>query len=63
MAPLSITVRFRSGSTITGILLLGLSARNPGLFCSPLSIFTIWTSYGRPVSSSMIEALWPLGVW
>ena len=31
-------------STMTGILLLGLRARKPGVFCSPASISTIWTS-------------------
>src|SRR5215212_6975791 len=47
---------------IAGILLFGLSDRNSGVIWSLLPKLTRWTSYGSPVSSSMIDTLTPLGV-
>src|SRR6476659_8466289 len=52
-----------SGSTIAGILLLGLISRNPGVICSPLLMFTGITLYGSPISSSATEILRPFGVF
>src|SRR4051795_5342703 len=52
-----------SGSTIAGILLLGLILRNPGAICSPLLMFTGITLYGSPISSSATEILRPFGVF
>ncbi len=51
-----------SGSTIAGILLLGLIASYSGVFWSPLLMFTGTIRYGRPVSSSMIVIFLPLPV-
>src|SRR3990167_9001635 len=50
------------GSMMAGILLLGLSERNSGDSWSWVSKLTRCGSYGRPVSSSMIATLTPLGV-
>src|ERR1700728_3670991 len=50
------------GSRMAGILPLGLSERNAGDFWSLESKLTRCGSYGRPVSSSMIETFTPLGV-
>src|SRR6266481_6941195 len=52
-----------SGSTIAGILLLGLIARKSGAICSPLVMLTGITSYGSPISSSATEILRPFGVF
>src|SRR6478735_9559315 len=52
-----------SGSTIAGILLLGLILRKAGAICSPLLMFTGITLYGRPISSSATEILRPFGVF
>src|SRR4029450_4706778 len=52
-----------SGSTIAGILLLGLSLRKLGAICSPLAMFT-WSSLSAsPISSSATEILRPFGVF
>src|SRR5436305_12974825 len=51
-----------SRSTIAGILLFGLIARNSGLNCSPAPMFTGIARYARPHSSSMMWTLWPFGV-
>src|SRR5574343_1547383 len=50
------------GSRMAGILLLGLRLRNSAENWSSVSKFTKCASYGRPISSSMIETLTPLGV-
>jgi hypothetical protein len=50
------------GSMIAGILPFGLSERNSGVFWSSLPKSTRCGSYGRPISSSMIETLTPFGV-
>src|SRR3546814_7911365 len=50
------------GSSIAGILLFGFSDIDSGEVWSLLSKLTLCTSYGRPVSSSMIDAFTPLGV-
>src|SRR5258705_3661941 len=52
-----------SGSTIAGILLLGLIARKSGAICSPLVMFTGITLYGSPISSSATLILRPFGVF
>src|SRR3979411_1057785 len=52
-----------SGSTIAGILLFGLIARNAGAVCSPLVILTGKTLYGSPISSSATLILRPFGVF
>src|SRR5258705_12525650 len=52
-----------SGSTIAGILLFGLIARNAGAICSPLVILTGKTWYGSPISSSATLILRPFGVF
>src|SRR6266852_2230434 len=52
-----------SGSTIAGILLLGLIARKSGAICSPLVIFTGMTLYGSCISSSATLILRPFGVF
>src|ERR1700704_4296124 len=66
MAPDSKTeIGFPSGplrSTIAGVLLFGLILRNSGLNCSPVRMLTGRTSYSRPVSSTMMWILCPLGV-
>src|SRR3954466_7490109 len=66
MAPDSASAnRFPSGpcgSTIAGILLFGEMARNSGLNWSPAPMSTGCTRYSRPVSSSMMWTLCPLGV-
>ena len=51
-----------SGSRIAGILPFGFSERNSGVFWSSLLKSTRCTSYGSPISSSMIETLTPFGV-
>jgi hypothetical protein len=51
-----------SESTMAGILLFGLMARNSGLNWSPAPMSTACTLYGRPHSSSMMWTLWPFGV-
>src|ERR1700694_395195 len=67
MAPDSNTLthlpRGPSGSTIAGILLLGLIARKSGAICSPLVMFTGMTLYGSPISSSATLILRPFGVF
>src|SRR5580692_2077159 len=50
------------GSRMAGILPLGLSDKNSGDFCSLLSKLTRCGSYGRPVSSSIMETFTQLGV-
>src|SRR3981189_2801653 len=52
-----------SGSTIAGILLLGLIARKSGAICSPLVMLTGNTLYGSPISSSATDILRPFGVF
>src|SRR6516165_10269212 len=52
-----------SGSTIAGILLLGLILTKAGANCSPLLILTGLTVYGSPISSSATLILRPLGVF
>src|SRR6266516_5015047 len=52
-----------SGSTIAGILLLGLIARKSGAICSPLEMFTGMTLYGSSISSSATLILRPFGVF
>ena len=47
---------------IAGIFPLGLSERNSGVFWSSLLKSTRCTSYGKPISSSMIETFTPFGV-
>ena len=51
-----------SRSTMAGIRLLGDNARNAGENCSPRPMFTGFTLYGRPHSSSMMEIFQPFGV-
>ena len=51
-----------SWSTIAGIRLFGLIARNSGLNCSPRPMLTGTTRYGSPTSSSMMVILRPFGV-
>ena len=51
-----------AGSMIAGIRPFGFKDTNAGSFDSFLEISTKWGSYGKPVSSSMIETLTPLGV-
>ncbi|MNN59543.1 hypothetical protein D3C81_1746640 [compost metagenome] len=50
------------GSRMAGILLLALREMNSGLNWSSLSKLTLCGSYARPISSSMIDTLTPLGV-
>ena len=50
------------GSTIAGMRLLGEIAKNSGLNCSPLAMFTGTTLYASPHSSSMIVIFQPFGV-
>src|ERR1700737_4222481 len=52
-----------SGSTIAGILLLGLVARKSGAICSPFVMFTGMILYGSPSSSSATLILRPFGVF
>src|ERR1700682_929550 len=52
-----------SGSTIAGILLLGLIARKSGAICSPLVMLTGTTLYGSSISSSATLILRPFGVF
>src|SRR5882724_4813670 len=52
-----------SGSTIAGILLFGLIFTKAGANCSPLPIFTGFTVYGTPISSSATLILRPFGVF
>src|SRR5438067_2870610 len=52
-----------SGSTIAGILLLGLIARKSAAICSPLVMFTGKTLYGSSISSSATLILRPFGVF
>ena len=47
---------------IAGIFPFGLSERNSGVFWSSLLKSTRCTSYGSPISSSMIETFTPFGV-
>ena len=47
---------------MAGIRLLGDNARNAGENCSPRPMFTGFTLYGRPHSSSMMEIFQPFGV-
>ena len=47
---------------MAGIRLLGLIARNSGLNCSPVPMFTGTSLYARPHSSSMMEIFQPFGV-
>ena len=51
-----------SGSTIAGILLFGLMARNSGSNWSPAPMLTGMARYGSPHYSSMMWILWPFGV-
>src|SRR6266404_3767049 len=52
-----------SGSTIAGILLLGLIARKSGAICSPLVMLTGNTSYVSPISSSATLIFRTFGVF
>src|SRR6476661_6763321 len=52
-----------SGSTIAGILLLGLRLRKAGAICSPLLMLMGNTLYGSPISSSATDILRPFGVF
>src|SRR5216684_5424190 len=52
-----------SGSTIAGILLLGLIARKLGAICSPLVMLIGMTLYGSSISSSATLILRPFGVF
>ena len=67
MAPLSKTLIRSppgpSGSTIAGILLFGLMARNEGSNCLSLVMSIGWTVYGSPISSSATLILRPFGVF
>ncbi len=47
---------------MTGILPSGATARNSGAVWAPLPMLTGIIRYGRPHSSSMIEAFQPFGV-
>ena len=47
---------------MAGMRLFGLMARNSGVNCSPLPMFTGTSRHGRPHSSSMIEIFQPFGV-
>jgi len=49
-------------STIAGILLLGLILRKSSANCSSLVMSMECARYGISISSSMMEAFWPLGV-
>src|SRR5476649_485660 len=51
-----------SGSRMAGILLFGFSDRKAGDIWSCVSKLTRCASYGRPISSSIVETLMPLGV-
>src|SRR5688572_17384269 len=51
-----------SWSTIAGILLFGLRAKNSGLNCSFALMSTAIARYGSPTSSSMIDTFRPFGV-
>src|SRR5688572_3416188 len=62
IAPDSISETPVSWSTIAGILLFGLIARNSGLNCSFALMSTAIARYGSPTSSSMIDTLRPFGV-
>lgn len=50
------------GSIIAGIRPFGFNDTNAGSFDSLFEMSIRWGSYVRPVSSSMIETLTPLGV-
>src|SRR3954454_23012051 len=52
-----------SGSTIAGVLLFGLIARQSGAICSPLVMLIGKTLYGSPISSSATLILRPFGVF
>ena len=52
-----------SWSMMAGIRLFGLIFKNSGLNCSSLLMFTVWTLYGRPISSSATLILRPFGVF
>src|SRR3954454_4903960 len=52
-----------SGSTIAGVLLFGLIARQSGAICSPLVMLTGKTLYGSPISSSATLTLRPFGAF
>src|SRR5262249_20505537 len=52
-----------SPSTIAGILLLGLILTKAGANCSPLEMFTVFTVYGMPISSSATLIFRPFGVF
>ncbi len=62
MTPDSISDSPFSRSTIAGILLFGLMARNSGVNCSSWLILTLCTAYSTPSSSSMMDTLRPFGV-
>jgi hypothetical protein len=47
---------------IAGMRPFGFKDTNAGSFDSFFEISTRWGSYAKPVSSSMIETLTPLGV-
>ena len=51
-----------SWSRMAGILLLGLTFRNRGSNCSPLSSLMKCSMYSSPVSSNMMWIFWPFGV-
>src|ERR1700722_1097883 len=50
------------GSRMAGILPLGLSDKNSDVFCSLPSKPTLCGSYGRAVSSSIMDIFTPFGV-
>jgi hypothetical protein len=52
-----------SGSRIAGIFPFGFSVRYSGVQLSFLVMSIRCASYGRPISSSMIETFTPLGVF
>ena len=51
-----------SWSTMAGMRLFGLMARNSGVNCQPAAMSTGSTRYGRPHSSSRMLIFQPLGV-
>ena len=51
-----------SWSTIAGMRLFGLIARNSGLNWSPAPMLTGMVRYGTPSSSSMMATFQPFGV-
>ena len=51
-----------SWSTIAGIRLFGLIARNSGVNCSPLEMLTGIIRYAAPSSSSRMATFQPFGV-